>query len=360
MASARAPLLLLLLAAVVLAVAQAAPLSAAASKQQQTPTAAATATTPSPSVGATTQRVAPSVATRELPSIDSYSKMSTSELRESFLIEKVFAPGEILLTYTTSALDRLILGGAMPTADQPLELSIAAAPAPSSSSSSSLGTAVLDRRELAIFNIGPGNATVELRGKEGDDAPREFALGVEEVVYVPLGTQSVVMRAASSSSSNLAPKLFLASAPCRAAYPAALATPETANVLRLGAPETANVRALRQMIAPGVGPSSCQLMVGMTKLSPGSVLNTMPPHRHLRRSEAYLYFNLDEKSRVFHFLGRPEETRHLVAANEQIALSPPWSIHAGAGTSAYSFVWVMAGENQSFSDQDPVPTATLL
>lgn len=318
------------------------------------PPAAATAAT----VGATTQRVAPSVTTRELPSIDSYAAMTTQQLRDSFLIDNVFVPNEITLTYTTSTLDRLALGGAMPTpGGAPLTLN----------ASDAKGAAALDRRELAVFNIGPGSATVTL---ENNSSSKSYDLAAKEVLYVPVGTQSVSMAAKesvgggnkkSNATAAAAPaKLFLASAPCRAAFDAAVATTASAKTLRLGTPETANVRALHQMIAPGVGPASCQLMVGLTTLEAGSVMNTMPPHRHLRRSEAYLYFGLPEGQRVFHFLGTPQETRHLVAADEQIALSPPWSVHAGAGTSAYSFVWVMAGENQSFSDMEAVPTATLM
>lgn len=303
-------------------------------------------------VGATTQSVAPGVVTRELPSIDSYAAMGTQQLRDSFLIEKVFSPGEMLLTHTTSTLDRLVLGGAMPTPGSPLTLRRGDA--------GGVGAAVLDRRELAVFNIGPGSAVVTL-----DGGAKEFELAPLEVAYVPLGTETVEMAAAAAAgegggAGESSPKLFLASAPCRAAYEAAKATPATAKTLRLGAAETSNVRALRQMIAPGVGPSSCSLMVGLTEMSSGSVLNTMPPHRHLRRSEAYLYFGLPKEQRVFHFLGTPQETRHLVVANEQVALSPPWSVHAGAGTSAYSFVWVMAGENQSFTDMEACPTQTLL
>jgi 4-deoxy-L-threo-5-hexosulose-uronate ketol-isomerase len=336
------PLLHVALVVASIALVACAPLLAAAS-------VAATPAAAPPTVGLTTQKVAASIATRETPSIDSYSKLSTRELRDSFLIEKVFSPGEILLTYTTSALDRMIIGGAMPTpgAAKPLALNAA--------SSGSEGAAVLDRRELAVFNIGPGNASISL----GDGfQKREFSLAPEEVLYAPLGTQSVEMSAAAGSAA--APKLFLASAPCGVEYPAAVATPETANTLRLGAPETANVRALRQMIAPGVGPASCSLMVGATKMSPGSNMNTMPPHRHLRRSEVYLYFDLPEDQRVFHLMGKPEETRHLVVANEQAVLSPPWSLHAGAGTSSYSFVWVMAGENQDFKDQEACPTPMLM
>lgn len=310
-------------------------------------TAAAADAPTTTAVGATTQRVAASVATRELPSIDSYASMTTKQLRDSFLIERVFVPGEITLTYTTSTLDRLVLGGAMPLPGKPLTLDAAA------ESGGGPGAAVLDRRELAVFNIGPGAAEVTL------DGGKTYDLAPKEVLYVPLGTQAVAMAAAASSSAT-SPKLFLASAPCRAAYEAAVATTATAKTLKLGSPETANVRALHQMIAPGVGPSSCQLMVGLTTLANGSVMNTMPPHRHLRRSEAYLYFGLPDDQRVFHFLGTPQETRHVVAANEQIALSPPWSVHAGAGTSAYQFVWVMVGENQLFTDMEMVPTATLM
>jgi 4-deoxy-L-threo-5-hexosulose-uronate ketol-isomerase len=344
-------LLPLLLAAAALATS---PVAAAAAAAAAKP--AATTATAATIVGATTQRVAPSIPTRELPSIDSYAQMSTQQLRDSFLIDKVFVPGEITLTYTTSSLDRLVLGGAVPLPGAaPLTLD-------ASSADGGAGAAALDRRELAVFNIGPGSAKVTLDGNATYD------LSAKEVLYVPLGTKTVAMAAAaaetSSSKGNAtatsSPKLFLASAPCRAAFEAAVATTATAKTLRLGAPETANVRSLHQMIAPGVGPASCQLMVGLTTLQSGSVMNTMPPHRHLRRSEAYLYFGLPDDQRVFHFLGTPQETRHVVAANEQIALSPPWSIHAGAGTSAYSFVWVMAGENQSFSDMEAVPTATLM
>jgi 4-deoxy-L-threo-5-hexosulose-uronate ketol-isomerase len=211
-------------------------------------TAAAAAEQQTQRVGVSTQTAAPGIVTRELPSIDSYASMGTQQLRDSFLIEKVFAPNEILLTYTTSALDRLILGGAVPTEGRPLSLSLGAG---------GVGQAVLDRRELAVFNIGPGAATITL------DDGQEFELAVKDVMYVPFGTQKVEMAAAAAADKNAtaAPRLFLASAPCRSAFPAAVATPATAKTLKLGTPETANVRSLRQMIAPGVGPSSCQVRI---------------------------------------------------------------------------------------------------
>jgi len=337
------------LAALLLVAVAAAPFAAAAAAEQQQ----------QQRVGLSTQTAAPGVITRELPSIDSYASLSTQQLRDSFLIEKVFAPNEILLTYTTSTLDRLILGGAVPTRGRPLTLSLGNG---TGAGAGGVGQAVLDRRELAVFNIGPGAATVTL------DGDQEFELGAKDVLYVPFGTQEVVMAAAAAAAAGdeggaaaaPPPRLFLASAPCRTAFPAAVATPATAKTVKLGAAETANARAWRQMIAPGVGPSSCQLMVGVTELAPGSVLNTMPMHRHLRRSEAYLYFDLAPEQRVFHMLGTPQETRHVVVADGQAALWPSWSVHAGAGTSSYSFVWVMAGENQSFADMEVVPTASLM
>lgn len=252
----------------------------------------------------------------------------TAALRQNFLLADLFAPGRITLTY--SHLDRTIVGSAVPTAGEIVletEKQVGASP-------------FLARREMGVFNIG-GAGTVSLDGTAHDVAPTDC-------LYVPMGT--AVVRFASRSADAPA-KFYIVSTPAHAAHPVRLITAGDANRIELGSPSDANVRVLRQYIHPDVC-ASCQLVMGMTVIEDGSVWNTMPCHTHGRRSELYLYFDMAPDTRVFHFMGEPTETRHLVVANEQAILSPGWSIHCGAATARYAFIWSMAGDNQDFDDMD--------
>ena len=254
----------------------------------------------------------------------------TGELRRHFLVAKIFVPDEVALTY--SHVDRLVIGGAMPVKG---ELPLA--------SSKQIGSPnFLDRRELGIVNVGgPGRVVT-------DDALHE--LSPRDALYVAMGTKDV--RFASLDAANPA-KFYLVSLPAHARTETVRITLENARKLELGAAAESNERTINQMIHPDIC-RSCQLVLGVTDLKPNNMWNTMPCHTHDRRSEVYLYFDLKPSARVFHLMGEPDETRHLVVANEQAVISPGWSIHSGVGTSHYSFVWAMGGDNQDFSDMDMV------
>ena len=261
-------------------------------------------------------------------------QMNTAELRDNFLIEEIFAPGRVLLTY--SHYDRMILGGAMPLG----------APLPLDTIKPTGTPQFLDRRELIAVNIGgPGSIAVD---------GETFELAARDMLYVGMGR---AVRFASASPDAPA-KFYLISAPAHAAHPTRLIRIGDAKRLDLGAQETCNQRSIFQFIH-AEGARTCQLVVGLTTFAPGSVWNTMPAHIHDRRSEAYLYFDLPEAARVFHMMGAPDETRHLVVQNEQAILSPGWSIHAGVGTASYAFIWAMAGDNVDYTDVDPVPVSAL-
>ena len=264
---------------------------------------------------------------------DHAAAMDTTELRENFLIEDLFAPGAITLTYTQY--DRMIVGSAVPTT----------APLPLDPIKPTGTENFLDRRELIAVNIGaPGTITVD-----GTD----YALGTRDMIYVGKGTKSVSFASAESEPA----KFYLLSAPAHATCPTTLIKISDAKRLDLGASETCNERSIFQF---SQAIQTCQLVVGMTTLAPGSIWNTMPAHIHSRRMEAYLYFDLAADQRVMHFMGEPTETRHLVVANEQAILSPPWSIHAGVGTASYTFIWAMAGDNVDYTDVEPVQPGDLL
>ncbi|MCX8279980.1 5-dehydro-4-deoxy-D-glucuronate isomerase [Phyllobacterium sp. 0TCS1.6C] len=256
--------------------------------------------------------------------------MGTDELRHNFHIGDLFQPGQVTLTYTHY--DRMIVGGAMP-GSAPLELQ-AIKPT---------GTAnFLDRRELIVVNIG-GAGRIEADGAS-------FELAARDMLYLGMGAKGVSF--ASSDAGNPA-KFYLLSAPAHQAYPARLIRIGDAKRIDLGSRATSNERSIFQFIhADGV--KTCQLVVGMTQLAEGSVWNTMPCHIHDRRMEAYLYFDLSETARVFHFMGEPDETRHIVVKNEEAVLSPGWSIHSGSGTANYAFIWAMAGDNIDYTDVDAV------
>jgi 4-deoxy-L-threo-5-hexosulose-uronate ketol-isomerase len=261
--------------------------------------------------------------------------MGTDELRSHLHIGDLFQSGRISLTYTHY--DRMIVGGAMPT-DKPLVLE-AIKPT---------GTAnFLDRRELIAVNVGGAGKIVA--GSE------TFAVGPRDMLYVGLGTKPVSF--ASDDASKPA-KFYLLSAPAHAAHPTKLIRIGDAKRMDLGSQATSNERSIFQFIHPE-GAKTCQLVVGMTQLAPGSVWNTMPCHVHDRRMEAYLYFDLADDQRVFHFMGEPDETRHVVMKSGEAVLSPGWSIHSGAGTSNYAFIWAMAGDNVDYADVDKVAIGEL-
>ena len=264
-----------------------------------------------------------SVETRPAVSPAEAKGMDTQALRAAFHGSGLFADGQIRLIYTHY--DRMMLGGAVPaggalTLDQVKET----------------GTpGVLDRREMGVVNIGgPGSVTA---------AGQTWDMAKGDVLYLPMGAGPVTFAGQG--------RFYLTSAPAHAAHPARLIRLTEAKKLHMGAPETANHRTINQFIHPDVMPS-CQLVLGYTQFHGGSVWNTMPAHIHDRRMEAYLYFDIPEGQRVFHMMGEPQETRHLVIANEEAAISPPWSIHCGAGTASYSFIWAMAGDNVDYRDQE--------
>ncbi|MBL4917163.1 5-dehydro-4-deoxy-D-glucuronate isomerase [Szabonella alba] len=251
--------------------------------------------------------------------------MDTAALRQNFLGSGLFQSGEIRLIYTHY--DRMVVGGVVP-GDTPLTLDHVA----------EAGTAsFLDRRELGVVNIGgPGRVSA-------DGTAHEMARG--DVLYLPMGSGPVTFAGDG--------RFFLASAPAHATHSARLIPLAEAKTLNLGAAETANKRRINQFIHPLVMPS-CQLVLGYTQFEAGSVWNTMPCHTHDRRMEAYLYFDMKPETRILHLMGEPSETRHLVVANEEAAISPPWSIHSGCGTGEYSFIWCMAGDNVDYTDMDMV------
>ena len=266
---------------------------------------------------------------------DDVKGYDTAELRKHFLVEQVFVPGEIALTYTH--VDRVVFGGAVPLND-PLTLV----------GGKEFGTEVfLERRELGLINIG-GEGTLTLDGTV-------HPLVKGDGFYVGRATQSVVF--ASKNPSQPA-QFYLASAPAHQSVPSVKIEFSKANPRKVGSPESVNVRTIYQYVHPAVC-SSCQLVMGMTVLETGSVWNTMPCHTHERRMEVYLYFDMAADTRVFHLHGRPDETRHFVVADRQAVISPSWSIHSGVGTGSYTFIWAMAGENQTFDDMDVVKPETL-
>jgi 4-deoxy-L-threo-5-hexosulose-uronate ketol-isomerase len=253
----------------------------------------------------------------------------TERLRKEFLVETVMVPGEINMVYSLN--DRFIVGGAVP--EDTLELK-AIEPLKSKH--------FCDRRELGIINVG-GDALIRV-----DDA--EFDLGFKEALYIGMGSRKIVM----TSKDKLKPAhLYFNSAPAHQPYPCKKVSLEDAEVAEMGAPELSNARKINKLLINSVV-DTCQLQMGMTELKPGSVWNTMPPHLHDRRMEAYFYFELPLGQAVCHFMGDPKETRHIWMQNEQAVISPPWSIHSAAGTSNYIFIWGMAGENLDYGDMDVI------
>ena len=263
---------------------------------------------------------------------DDMKRYGTDELRRHFHADALFQPGQISLTY--SHVDRVVFGGAFPKGKT---LTLAGG--------KDFGTEVfLERRELGVICIA-GKGTV----KAGDQT---YNLEKAEGLYVGMGTPNIEFSGDSEA------KFYLMSSPAHRNYPTVKITKEMASPQKLGSPETLNVRTIFKYVHPAVC-ESCQLSMGMTILEPGSVWNTMPCHTHDRRMEVYFYFDMAESTRVFHFHGQPQETRHIVMANEEAVISPSWSIHTGVGTGDYTFIWGMAGENQTFDDMDQVRTQDL-
>ena len=272
---------------------------------------------------------------------------TTQRLREEFLIQGLFVPGEIKLVY--SHIDRIITGSATP-AESALELT---------AGDELRAKYFCERRELGVINIG-GKGTITVDGKV-------YTVDYKEGMYIGMGTQKIVFESADASNPA---KFYLNSAPAHRTCPTVLIKPEGTpeegvvivkdeNKVELGSLELSNHRTICKYILPGQV-ESCQLEMGMTKLEPGSVWNTMPCHTHDRRMEVYLYFDIPEDAFVMHYMGEPQETRHIVMRNEEAVISPSWSIHSGSGSQAYTFIWGMVGENQDFDDMDGIANQDIM
>lgn len=264
--------------------------------------------------------------------------MDTAELRQRYLVEDLFVDDEIRVVYSHQ--DRVVLVGAKPVKD-PLDL-----PGYPEIRSEHF----CDHRELGVVNVG-GAGVVTVDGEQ-------YAMPHGACLYVGRGAKEIRFAVDPSANAGDGPHFYGFSAPAHAVYPTVLTLPGQGTVRELGDQLTSNRRSLNQYIHE-FGVRSCQIVMGVTSLHPGSMWNTMPAHTHDRRMEAYLYFALPEDARVIHLMGTPAETRHLVVANEQAVISPSWSVHTGVGTASYSFVWAMAGENQSFDDMDGFPVSEL-
>lgn len=273
---------------------------------------------------------------RYLPNSETYQRMNTDELRRSFVLEHLFIPGTVTTVYCDT--DRAIVGGVVPL-DVPLKLS--------STKREMAAEYFTERREIGIVNIG-GEGIIHTDGQQN-------TLSHKDMFYVGRGVKDIEF----FSTHSMQPAVFfLVSFPAHAAHPVAVARSVGVEATHLGSLDGANKRTIHKYIHAG-GVRSCQLVMGLTDLEVGSVWNTMPPHTHMRRTEVYLYFGLDAESVVVHMMGKPDKTRSIILRNQQAVISPSWSIHCGAGTKNYSFVWAMGGENQEFSDMDAVTMGSL-
>jgi 4-deoxy-L-threo-5-hexosulose-uronate ketol-isomerase len=264
-----------------------------------------------------------------------FPRMTTEELRSTFALEGMFQPGAVTLAYVD--LDRAVVGGAVPLGS-PLKLE---------TSPELRAEYFLERRELGVLNVG-GKGTVTVDGKS-------FEMEKLDCLYVGRGSREVTF---ASADANNPAAFYLLSYLAHAEYPTGLAKFKSLQPLQLGSVSTCNRRSIYKAIHRD-GLRSCQLVMGFTILEDGSNWNTMPAHTHMRRSEIYMYFDLDQAHRVMHLMGPPQETRHIVLADRSIVVSPGWSIHAGVGTTRYGFCWGMGGENQAYDDMDPVAITEL-
>ena len=267
------------------------------------------------------------------------ARYTTEELRKEFLITGLYKPDEVVCVY--SHVDRMVTFGCMPVHEVvPIDKGLDVW--------GNFGTKfVLERREIGIFNLG-GSGVIMADGVR-------YQLGYKDCLYITMGTKEVTF--ASDDAGNPA-RFYMVSAPAHCAYETKLITIAEAAKRPLGALETCNKRTINQFIHPSVL-KTCQLTIGMTALEPGSNWNTMPSHTHERRMEVYTYFEIPENQVVFHMMGKPDETRHIVMQNYDAVISPSWSIHSGVGTSNYTFIWAMGGENQEFDDMDVIATPDL-
>ena len=269
-----------------------------------------------------------------------FKRYTTEETRKEFLIEELFKADEVISVY--SHVDRMVTLGAMPVNE-------AVSIEKGMDVWHNFGTQYfLERRELGMFNVGTGSGKVTVDGVE-------YALGAKDCLYITKGAKEIIF---SSDDASDPAKFYMVSAPAHTSYETKLIKIADAAKKPLGAMETSNKRVINQFIHPDVL-KTCQLSMGMTVLEPGSVWNTMPAHTHERRMEVYFYFDIPKDNVVFHMMGEGNETRHIVMQNEQAVISPSWSIHSGAGTANYTFIWAMGGENQVFDDMDTIPTTEL-
>lgn len=268
-----------------------------------------------------------------------FKRYTTQETRDEFLIENLYVANEIVAVY--SHVDRMVTLGCMPTTEEvPIDKGIDVW--------ANFGTSYfLERREIGIFNIG-SNGTIKVDGTE-------YKMGYKDCIYITMGTKEVLF---SSDDASAPAKYYMVSAPAHKPCKTTFISIKDAAKRNVGDASTANKRVINQFIHPDVL-ETCQLSMGMTVLEEGSVWNTMPCHTHERRMEIYMYFEVPEDNVVFHMMGEGKETRHIVMQNEQAVISPSWSIHSGCGTSNYTFIWAMGGENQAFDDMDNIPTTEL-